>query len=113
MDLLQISETDQDKMAAAVMAIAEFTNIKTPEITILKNLFKNEELPSKESHPMFEEIRNLQEKFSTKVQNEISKNLNKAKYNDIEEIYEHYKQKYYLEGIKHKKKNIEEKAKTN
>jgi hypothetical protein len=56
-----------------------------------------------ETHPKFEEILILREKFIPEIQNEITLKLKKASYEDIDEICEFYREKYYLEGIEQKK----------
>ena len=111
LDYLKLAESEQDKILQAVLILADHIKLNTPEIIELRELQDVHE-PSIVEHPRYESILNFKERFLPEIKEEISDKLTKAEYDDIDSIFNEYQEKFYVEGIEHKKL-LAEKAKLN
>ncbi len=108
---LKISENEQDKILQAVLALANHIKLNTTEVVKLRDIGKVHE-PAIIEHPLYESILDLKGRFLPEIQEEITNKLATAEYNDLDEIFKTYQEKFFLEGIEHKKKLQETKLPT-
>ncbi|MHA2252475.1 MAG: hypothetical protein ACXAD7_19070 [Candidatus Kariarchaeaceae archaeon] len=103
LEYLRGSVDQREAIIQAIVALAKLTETSSPEIQILESIYRNSEPLEKESHPKYEEILILKERFTTEIQDEIDDQLKAASFDDIDQINNFYKEKFYLEGIEQKR----------
>lgn len=96
---------EKNVIIQAVLSLAEFTGTNTTEIDKLRESVASQDL-SIEMHPEYEGLLTLRERLRPKLQTEISRKLDKAAYDDIDDIYQVYREKFYDEGIYKVKKTV-------
>ena len=109
LDYLKITENEQDKILQAVLALADHINLNSQEIIKLREI-QNVYEPSIIEHPLYESILDIKERYLPEIQEEISEKLAKTEYDDLDKLFKEYQEKFFFEGIKHKKL-MREKAK--
>ena len=79
-------ETTEQKIIRAILSIAETSEVHTEEIKELQQMIARSK--QVESHPNYDALIELGDKFPANVQKEIIRQLEDASYDEIEGLYE-------------------------
>ena len=102
LDSLKITNGEQDKIIQAILALANQIKLESKEITKLRAI-NNIHEPEILEHPYYESVLDLKARFIPKIQEEIAVKLATAEYDDMDKLFNYYQEKYFIEGIEHKK----------
>lgn len=110
LDYIENTQSETELMLKSIISLADHIGLKTQEIDHVRNVLTSQTLlPSSissnktiDSHPKFNDLMELRDKFPEEIQKQISDRLRDASYNDVEELYKEYQEKFYLEGTQPK-----------
>lgn len=98
LDYLHSTVSENEIIINAVLKLANSFNVKLPEIEKLVQIKEKIEKRLPSAHPKYAEIIKIRDKLPKETKEEINSKLLSANYEDIDEIYEFTRERYFMKG---------------